>query len=296
MSTALSLALGHHPISRAVTSERASAQGLELDVRHIDPIHNAFAPMIREQRFDISELAIASAMQAVAYDKPLVLLPVTLAARYQHKCLVCNSERGAFSTDALVGKRVGVRAYTQTTGAWVRTILQTEYGIAPLDMHWVTQMGAHVEEYPEPAHVERVGKSASLVEMLQNGDIDAAIFGNDLPDLPWVVPVIADPEAAGRAAHARTGVVPINHVLTVSADVVARRPEVLTALMALFRAAKTATGDSREIDLYPLGLAAMRPSVEVFLASAYDQKLLPDRISFEELFAPARRILGELAD
>ena len=296
MSAPLSLALGHHPISRAVTQALAAAQGLSFDVQHVDPIHKAFAPMIREQRYDVCELAIASAVQAFAYDKPVVLLPVTLAARYQHKCLVCNADRGAFGTDALAGKRVGVRAYTQTTGAWVRTILQTEYGVAPLDMHWVTQMGAHVAEYEEPAHVERVDKEASLIDMLESGEIDAAIFGNDLPDLPWVVPVIANAEAAGATAHARTGIVPINHILSVSADLVTRQREVLAALMALFRAAKQASDPEGNADLYPLGLAAMRPSIDVLLTSAFDQQLLPRPVSLEDLFAPARQILVDLAD
>ena len=31
----------------------------------------------------------------------------------------------------LQGKRIGVRSYTQTTGVWMRGILQNEYGVDP---------------------------------------------------------------------------------------------------------------------------------------------------------------------
>lgn len=295
MTETLSMALGHHLISQAVTAALAAAHDLKIAPQSIDPIHNAFAPMIREQRFDICELAIVSAVQAFAYDKPLILLPITLAARYQHKCIVCNATRGAFGPEALAGKRIGVRAYTQTTGAWVRTILQHEYGVQPLDMRWVTQVGAHVAEYDDPPHIEHVGRDESLVEMLESGKIDAAIFGNDLPDLPWVVPVISDAAQAGRAAYIRTGVVPINHILALNAEAVHRRPEVAAKVMSLFSDAKVVSGQQTDPDLFPIGLDAMRPSIEALLRSAYDQKLLPHAVAFDALFAPAQDLLGDLA-
>ena len=46
----------------------------------------------------------------------------------------------------LSGRRVGVRAYSQTTGLWLRGILAEEFGVKPTDVRWVTFEGAHVEE------------------------------------------------------------------------------------------------------------------------------------------------------
>ena len=40
-----------------------------------------------------------------------------------------DGERGPKSPKDIEGKRVGVRAYTQTTGAWVRGILGEAYGV-----------------------------------------------------------------------------------------------------------------------------------------------------------------------
>ena len=47
-----------------------------LDFTEISPIHEAFAPMVRDVNFDISELAIVTALQAIAFRRPVVLLPV----------------------------------------------------------------------------------------------------------------------------------------------------------------------------------------------------------------------------
>src|SRR5215207_10380199 len=85
----------------------------------------------REQRFDVSEIAIATFLQAKAYRKPLVLLPVVLAARFQQSALLCRTDGDIRRPGDLVDRRVGVRAYSQTTGVWLRGILADEHGIRP---------------------------------------------------------------------------------------------------------------------------------------------------------------------
>ena len=50
--------------------------------------------MVRELRFDISELAIATFLQAKAYGKPLVLIPATIMGRFQHGTILYSAARG----------------------------------------------------------------------------------------------------------------------------------------------------------------------------------------------------------
>jgi len=102
---------------------------VQLDWQRVEPIYRAFAPMARTQAYDVSEMAIVTCLQAKAYDKPLIVLPTVVAARLQQKCLVCNAKRRPMTIADLPGARVGVRAYTQTTGMWVRAILHGTYGI-----------------------------------------------------------------------------------------------------------------------------------------------------------------------
>src|SRR5437868_5320341 len=89
---------------------------VQLDCIAVEPIYRAFAPMARTQAYDVSEMAIVTYLQAKAYDKPLVLLPTVVAARLQQKCLVCNAKRRPMTIGDLPGARIGVRAYSQTTG------------------------------------------------------------------------------------------------------------------------------------------------------------------------------------
>jgi L-cystine uptake protein TcyP (sodium:dicarboxylate symporter family) len=145
--------------------------------------------MVRQQAYDVSELAIVTALQAIAFGHPVVILPVVVAARFQRRCLITLSSRALADPRELRGQRVGVRAYTQTTGFWIRSHLAEDYDLAAGDMEWVTQDEAHVPEYADPPFVHRT-LSGGLVDALRAGEIDAAILGNDLPSGDEFAPVI----------------------------------------------------------------------------------------------------------
>lgn len=152
--------------------------------------------MARQQAYDVSEMAIVTCLQAKAYDKPLLLLPTVVAARLQQKCIVYNRQRRSMTLDDLIGAKVGVRAYTQTTGMWVRAILAGTYGIPTERIKWVTFEEGHLAEYADPAFVTRLPKGADMLAMLRAGELDAAIFGNDLPSEDGIEPLVPHPAAA----------------------------------------------------------------------------------------------------
>jgi 4,5-dihydroxyphthalate decarboxylase len=88
--------------------------------------------------------------------------------------------------------------YTQTTGMWVRTHLAEDYGLPIETMRWITRDGAHVREYVDPPIVEHVPIDKSLPDMPRDGDINAAILGNDLPKDDEFAPVIPDHAVGGQ--------------------------------------------------------------------------------------------------
>lgn len=282
---ALRLAIADSRLTTGLKAAGALPDGTKLTFEAVKPIHRAFAPMAREGRYDASEMAIVTALQAFAYDKPIVLLPVTLAARFQHRCIIRLASRPELTPSGLAGKRVGVRAYTQTTGMWVRAILAEESGLPTRAMRWATQEGAHVAEYADPDFVEPLPEG-SLPDLLRRGDLDAAILGNDLPDDPAFAPVITEPEEAARAWFARHGIVPVNHILVVRQDVAATRRAEIAALMAALRAAKP---DARP-DMLPMGVEAMQAPIAHIIRTCLAQGLLPRPVTAEEVFAPARAL------
>jgi 4,5-dihydroxyphthalate decarboxylase len=78
------------------------------------------------------------------------LLPFVVLARFQHPFLVYNAARGSLAPEDLHGKRVGVRSYSVTTGAWIRHILAEDHHIDIARIHWVTYEEAHVAEFRDP--------------------------------------------------------------------------------------------------------------------------------------------------
>src|SRR5437764_158401 len=88
-----------------------------------------FKRVVRDLEFEVAEMAIMTQLIAKAHGKPYRLLPFVVMARFQHPYLVYNAERGALKPEDLHGKRVGVRSYSVTTGAWIRSILMEDHGV-----------------------------------------------------------------------------------------------------------------------------------------------------------------------
>lgn len=281
--------LGNTPLAQAFLRDHAAQLG--LTPMNVSPIHRAFRPMVEDAAYDVSELAIVTAIQAVEAGRSIIPLPISIAARFQHRCIIQNARFSDMSPKDLAGKRVAVRAYSQTTGAWVRTILDTEYGVDPRSMTWVTHESPHVSGAPEPDHVLRDPNGTPAYELLRDGQVDAAIFGNDMPRDDWVRPVIADPDATARASLKRTGVIQINHVLAVTADFAEAAPDRVRAIAEAFAATKAGL-QAEGPDLLPMGADAMRGSVETLLGSIHRQGLTRRAMGFDDVFGRGSALLG----
>jgi len=297
MSTPLNAVVKRYAHTEKLISGELSEPGLQLNWLDVEPIHRAFAPMARQQAYDISELAIATLLQAKAYDKPLLMLPVVLAARLQQGCLIYNRRhRPGLGGKDLAGARVGVRAYTQTTGMWLRGILDETYGVAPEQIRWTTFEGAHLEEYQDPAFVEHAPAGKGMLQMLMDGELDAAIFGNDLPKHEDILPVIADHAEADRRWQAEHGFVPINHVLTMPLAVARAHPDSVRTIYRLFKQGKAAVADPSAVHKrLPDGIDALRGPLAKTLAFCERQGLMPRALSVDELLADSIEFLGEEA-
>ncbi len=269
----LRTALGHYPGTAALHDGSVNSPAVALAFETVAPISRAFAPMVREQRYDVSELAIATVLQAIAADKPIVLLPVAVAARFQEQALLCRADSRIAGPGDLRGRRIGVRAYSQTTAMWLRGILAESEGLDSADMAWTIFEGAHVAEYADPPWAARAPAGADLLGMLRDGALDAVIVGNDVPDDPAFRTVFPDPAAAGAHFLARYGFKPVNHLVVVRRDLVAKRPGLVSELTALFTAAQQAAPPGTVLP--PIGRAALRPVFEAAIRFAAAQGLVP---------------------
>ncbi len=286
----LKMALKRYPTNEALLNGQVTSPKVNFEFHEVEPIHNAFAPMAQKQIYDLSEMAIFTYLQAVTYGKPIMLMPIVMAGRHQHVCIVYNTDVHKSLTPAdLPGKKIGVRAYTQTTGCWVRNILVREHGLKLDSVEWITTEGGHLTEYTAPSFVTQKSDK-KLINMLMNGEVDAAILGNDLPDDPRIKPVIPNAKEAGPAWHKATGLIPINHMFVSTTALAKSRPDLVLETYRLFQKAKDMSGPAKGTDMRPIGIDAIRPSLELVIDLAAQQQIIPKTFTVDELFAPWREV------
>jgi 4,5-dihydroxyphthalate decarboxylase len=214
-----------------------------------------------------------------------------------------------------------VRAYSVSTGVWVRGVLAEQYGVANEKITWVVDDDDHVEGRA-PANVERVTDGRSLGELLRTGELDAALTGNagtgragppranwtaagtqDLDAAEGPYPLFAGAGVLSADWYLRTGIYPLHSVIAIRSELVERDPGLPTALYAALAESKrrhlAADPDwsalprlarqAREIggDPIPYGIGANEPSLRAMVRFSRDQGLIdPDfPADVRELFA-----------
>lgn len=286
VSTAVSLKtnLADNPVTMAMKDGRVASDIVTLDYRGPKAAHDGFKPMVRENAFDAGELAIVTYLQARAWGKPYVMLPAPVVARFQHHCVGFNHELGHLSPKDIEGRKVGVRTYAQTTALWVRGILQDEYGVDLNKVTWLTVDEGHLTEYQDPPNCQRLPPGSNLPQMMLNGEVAAAILGNEMPNDPRVRTLVPDAMAAAKAWYRRTGVIPINHIFVVREELSRERPDVVREIFRMLVESRKLAPESATSTLPPLGFHQNRKGLDMAIQWSYDQKLIPRRLSVDELF------------
>ena len=289
----ISACFGTYPQTQALKSGQIKSDRVALQLTEINPVYRAFGLMVREQKFDICEMAIVSYLQGKPYDKPLVLMPATMVGRFQHGTMLYNSERGTLTPQTLEGRRIGVRSFAQTTGCWLRGILWKDYGLDNSKVKWVTFEDAHVPEFKDPPGVERAPEGKDMTKMLLEGELDAAIFGTVLPADPCLKSVIPDPDNAAKAWYKKYGTVPINHMVVVKTSVSRSDPGAVREVFRMLHESKKAAGLPKPgaVDTLPFGFDAVKPALDLMSTYALEMKIIPRRYSVEELFDDTTRAL-----
>jgi 4,5-dihydroxyphthalate decarboxylase len=287
-----------------------------IDVR---PIISAYRRMIRSLEFDVCELAPVTYVMAREAGIPITAIPVFLTRRFHHGDIQCAPGSGIHVPADLHGRRMGVRAYSVSTGVWARGVLSEEYGVDLGSITWVVDDDDHVAGHT-PDNVERITDGRSLGDLLRSDEIAAAFTGNagtgrsGAPREGWTA--IAAPDGGdGRGPyplfrHAdilasdwylRTGIYPLHSIVVLRSELVDGDPDLPTALYAAFTESKrrhlgadpdwtalpTFHEQSLQIDGDPIpyGIEANAPSLDALVRFSRDQGLLVDGLN-GTLFTP----------
>ena len=315
----LKIAIATAGHTAALKDGTVAIEGVDADFVEVVPIIAAFRRMVREVEFDVCELAPTTYMIARARGAPYIALPVFLMRRFHHGGFVYRPDAGISKPKDLEGKKVGVRAYSVTTGVWTRGILVNEYGLDSSKVTWVVDDEEHVTSLKLPPNVVHTPAGKSLAGMMASGELQAGFTGPagigraGPPISGWEqsgqTPAQVYPELFPDAPQVeaewfrRTGIYPIHGAVVVKTDVLAKYPWLARALFNAFIAAKnvylrklidgegTSDTDVRYRALSPLvgdplpyGLAGNRPSIEALINYALQQELIPSRPPMNEVF------------
>jgi 4,5-dihydroxyphthalate decarboxylase len=273
-------AIGSYDHTKGLKDGSVSTPGINLEFVEVSPITRAFRAMATQQAYDLSEMALCTYMLARVYNKPIVGLPIVLVRSNLLPGLVTAASSPVTDPKELNGKTLGIRSYTQTSGVWVRGILQDAFGVDLSSLKWVTFEGAHLDEYTDPSNATRAPEGANMAEMVKSGELAAAIGVPMGEGLRTFVPDAAKAEADWAQS---SGVRTVNHILTVKQSLVDADSSLPAKLTDLFERARGNNGAS----VPPIGVEPNRNAFETLARYAYEQKVTPRLMTLEELFPTA---------
>ncbi|MFJ8856931.1 hypothetical protein ACIRD8_00705 [Streptomyces sp. NPDC102451] len=285
----MQLVLGRDDLAAAALSAAREA-GSEPERVDIKPVHKASRGFVNESNVDLCELAIVTVLQALAHGKPVLLLPVTTLGRHQHQTLVTLRE---LSVADVEGHSVGVRAWSQTTGVWMRGFLTEQYGVDLRKANWTTYEGHHVEGAEDPSWVTRAPQGTKLPADFLDGRIDFGIMGNELPSDDRIRTAVDHAHEAAEQWSKDQGFIPVNHVVGVSEAAAAEHSDAILAAYDAMKSVLTAKEEAgRPFPLHPVGFEGLRAAFTKAAAYALEQDVIPRAVDYDELVERSCAALG----
>jgi 4,5-dihydroxyphthalate decarboxylase len=313
----LDIAVANYPHTAALLNGEVPIEGVLANFIRVVPQIAAFRRMVRQVEFDVCEIAPTTYIIARAYGAPFVALPIFIMRRFHHGGLLVRPDAGIKHPKDLEGKKVGVRAYSVTTGVWTRGILIDEYGLDSSKVTWVVDDEEHVTQLALPQNVVHAPEGRSLADMMADGglaagfDANAGIGRSGSPtgggwqqreaNYPELFPNAAELEAAW---YQKTGIYPMHGTIVVKDEILKAHPWIAQSLYDAFAKAKALwlmklqSGEAdtasdkkyRQLskivgdDPLPFGMKQNLSTIKALEDMAFKQKLTPRRMPVEDIF------------
>jgi len=280
--------------------------------------HEIFSRFTFNREWDVSELSFAKfTAQVTRENSDIIGLPVYASRLFRFSSFYVNRHKGIKTPQDLRGKRVGVPEWAHTAAVYMRGWLAHEAGVALSDIDWVqagTNEAGRIEkvELSLPKGVRLTGApDKTLSEMIASGELDCVIIARPPNSFrqqhPDVVRLFPEYEAMEQRYYHETRVYPIMHVIALRKAILADNPWVARNLYNAFEESKRRSLErlldpavsryplpwlanyARRMqamfgDLFPYGIEANRPTLELFLRYAHEQGIAHRLAKPEEIF------------
>ena len=312
----LDIAIARYPHTAALLNGEVRIEGVTANFIQVLPQIAAYRRMVRQVEFDVCEIAPTTYIIARAYGAPFVALPIFVTRRFHHSGLLVHPDAGITHPKDLEGRKVGVRAYSVTTGVWTRGILIDEYALDSSKVTWVVDDEEHVTQLRVPQNVVHAPQGRSLADMMAAGelaagfDANAGIGRSGSPTGGWrqletnYPELFPNAEELEAAWYKKTGVYPMHGTIVVKDEILKAHPWLAQSLydafskakalwLARLRSGEADAGSDKKYrqlskivgdDPLPFGLKQNRPTIEALEDTAFKQELTPRHMSIEELF------------
>jgi 4,5-dihydroxyphthalate decarboxylase len=312
----LDIAIASYPHTAALLSGEVRIEGVTANFIQVIPQIAAYRRMVRQVEFDVCEIAPTTYIIARAYGAPFIALPIFIARRFHHSGLLVRPDAGIKHPKELEGKKVGVRAYSVTTGVWTRGILIDEYELDSSKVTWVVDDEEHVTQLKLPANVIHAPRGRSLADMMAAGELSAGFDANagigrsGSPTGGWkqletnYPELFPNAEELEAAWYKKTSIYPMHGTIVVKDEILKTHPWIAQSLYSAFSKAKAlwltrlqcgeanTTGDKKYRQLskivgddpLPFGMKQNLPTIQALEDAAFKQKLTPRRMPIGELF------------
>jgi 4,5-dihydroxyphthalate decarboxylase len=248
-------------------------------------------------------------------------IPIYLSRGHFWTSIQVNKNSGIKDLGDLKGKNVGVPDYCMTAALWMKVTLKDLYGIEAKDVTWHNMrprgesqaLELELDKDPPPGvTINWLTKDHDPAEMLMRGELDAAIGMEDerLASNANVQRLLPD---RGRQLildyYKKTGCFQPNHHYIIQRSLVEQDPEAPMKLYNAFERSKQLAyersgrrgpaylyfeGISPEEqaailgdDPYPMGIKAMRPTLDRLIQGSLEQGLIRRRVSLDEVYHPS---------
>lgn len=308
----IKLALGEYDRSRALLDGRVRVEGFDVELIPMSDAFKRHDLMLRHQAFDVCELSMSSYLMARQGGQALHALPVFPYRMFRHGYILVNRHSGIDEPRDLIGKRVGTHMYQTTTALWVRGHLFHEYGVAPDQFAWFTEMPELIGFEPPPGVSITEVPRGSLEARLESGELDALILIEEVPQsllqAPSVRRLFPNFVEVERDFYQRTRIYPMMHALVAREALLREHPSLAQSLRTAFEQAKQLAleelrypristlvwaGGYREQEIeifgedpYAFGVGANRPTLEALVTYSHEQGLTGRPFTVDELFVP----------
>jgi len=291
---------------------RVAIEGATLEPVQTTPMVFADVPDLRTGDFGIWDLNMGYLLTAIEEGWEFAALPVFQKRKPVLQFIYVAD--GINSPRDLEGARIGTRQYRTSVTIWARGILAEHFGVDISGIKWAAGIDEFFPNLDSAGGIEKIDASASLPDMLINGEIDAMI--SDISDgalfdrleaEPKVKRLFADYREQDLAMGTKTGFLPAMHLMVISAKLDRDHPGLALRAYQAFEEAKALSYEDIRNDRGGLpivhmreafdaqmaawgdplvgGIAANRSMIETFIRYNVEQGSIAAPIPLERIFA-----------